>query len=252
MRARRAVFAGAPFRSRLRPRLPAQRKPKKIEMRGISKFSAKRQLERRKAPALDMKLEVAVLPVSDVERAKRFYGGLGWRLDADIDWGDGSRGVQFTPPGSPCSIHFGTGLTSATPGSDWPLPRRVRHRGSARRACRSRRRGQRAVPPRRPRRPRERPGSGPTQLRLVRLVLRSGRQRLVAAGDHRAVARARGRRHNVRFVNRTRGHAPTCGGRAWRAEKLTGQHDEGWPDWTPSTSSGSRPASSCRPEPGYA
>jgi catechol 2,3-dioxygenase-like lactoylglutathione lyase family enzyme len=65
----------------------------------------------------DMKLEVVVIPVSDVERAKRFYGGLGWRLDADFAVGDAFRVVQFTPPGSPCSIHFGTGVTSAAPGS---------------------------------------------------------------------------------------------------------------------------------------
>jgi catechol 2,3-dioxygenase-like lactoylglutathione lyase family enzyme len=64
-----------------------------------------------------LKLEVVVLPVSDVERAKRFYGGLGWRLDADFVVGDEFRVVQFTPPGSPCSIHFGTGVTSAVPGS---------------------------------------------------------------------------------------------------------------------------------------
>jgi catechol 2,3-dioxygenase-like lactoylglutathione lyase family enzyme len=65
------------------------------------------------AGTVDMKLEVAVLPVGDIDRAKRFYGGLGWRLDADFLRGDQSRIVQFTPPGSPCSIHFGTGLTSA-------------------------------------------------------------------------------------------------------------------------------------------
>ena len=70
-----------------------------------------------KARRVDMKLEAVVIPVSDVERAKRFYGGLGWRLDADFVVGDEFRGVQFTPPGSPCSIHFGTGLTSAAPGS---------------------------------------------------------------------------------------------------------------------------------------
>ena len=64
----------------------------------------------------DMKLEVVVIPVSDVGRAKRFYGDLGWRLDADFVVGDAFL-VQFTPPGSPCSIHFGTGLTSAVPGS---------------------------------------------------------------------------------------------------------------------------------------
>jgi catechol 2,3-dioxygenase-like lactoylglutathione lyase family enzyme len=65
----------------------------------------------------DMKLEVVVIPVSDVDRAKRFYSNLGWRLDADFVVGDAFRGVQFTPPGSPCSIHFGKGVTSAAPGS---------------------------------------------------------------------------------------------------------------------------------------
>jgi catechol 2,3-dioxygenase-like lactoylglutathione lyase family enzyme len=55
---------------------------------------------------VDMKLEVVVIPVSDIDRAKRFYAGLGWRLDADLMSGDGSRVVQLTPPGSPCSIHL--------------------------------------------------------------------------------------------------------------------------------------------------
>jgi catechol 2,3-dioxygenase-like lactoylglutathione lyase family enzyme len=64
-----------------------------------------------------MKLEAVVISVSDIERAKRFYGGLGWRLDADFAVGDAFRVLQFTPPGSPCSIHFGTGVTSAAPGS---------------------------------------------------------------------------------------------------------------------------------------
>jgi catechol 2,3-dioxygenase-like lactoylglutathione lyase family enzyme len=66
---------------------------------------------------IDMKLEVVVIPVSDVDRAKRFYAGLGWRLDADFAVGDAFRVVQLTPPGSPCSIHFGKGVTSAAPGS---------------------------------------------------------------------------------------------------------------------------------------
>ena len=70
-----------------------------------------------KVRPVDMKLEVVAIPVSDVERAKRFYGGLGWRLDADFIVGDTFRGVQFTPPGSPASIHFGKGVTSAVPGS---------------------------------------------------------------------------------------------------------------------------------------
>ena len=70
-----------------------------------------------KARAVDMKLEVVVIPVSDVERAKHFYAGLGWRLDADFAVGDTFRVVQFTPPGSPASIHFGKGVTTAPPGS---------------------------------------------------------------------------------------------------------------------------------------
>jgi catechol 2,3-dioxygenase-like lactoylglutathione lyase family enzyme len=65
----------------------------------------------------DMKLEVIVIPVSDVDRAKRFYGDLGWRLDADFAKGDDFRVVQLTPPGSNCSVIFGTGVTSAAPGS---------------------------------------------------------------------------------------------------------------------------------------
>jgi catechol 2,3-dioxygenase-like lactoylglutathione lyase family enzyme len=79
--------------------------------------SNERATQIRTAATLDMKLEVVVIPVSDVERAKRFYGGLEWRLDADFAVGDAFRIVQFTPPGSPCSIHFGKGVTSATPGS---------------------------------------------------------------------------------------------------------------------------------------
>lgn len=64
-----------------------------------------------------MKLEAVVIPVADVDRSLRFYTGLGWRLDADFIVGDAFRGVQVTPPGSPCSVHFGKGLTGATPGS---------------------------------------------------------------------------------------------------------------------------------------
>ena len=66
---------------------------------------------------MDMKLEVVVVPVSDVDRAKEFYERLGWRLDADVATGDDFRLIQFTPPGSGCSVQFGTGLTSAAPGS---------------------------------------------------------------------------------------------------------------------------------------
>src|SRR5262249_38488464 len=66
---------------------------------------------------MDMKLEVVVVPVSDVERAKEFYKRLGWREDIDFAGSDGYRIVQFTPPGSGCSIIFGKGVTSARPGS---------------------------------------------------------------------------------------------------------------------------------------
>jgi len=66
---------------------------------------------------VDLKLEVVVIPVSDVDRAKRFYESLGWRLDADFKAGEYWRVVQITPPGSPCSIHFGKGVTTAIPGS---------------------------------------------------------------------------------------------------------------------------------------
>ena len=66
---------------------------------------------------MDMKFEVAVIPVSDVDRAKEFYGTLGWRLDADFSFDNGFRVVQFTPPGSGCSVQFGTNMTSAAPGS---------------------------------------------------------------------------------------------------------------------------------------
>jgi len=70
-----------------------------------------------KVATVDMKLEVVVIPVSDVDRAKEFYGSVGWRLDADFRFDNGFRVVQFTPPGSGSSIQFGTKVTPAAPGS---------------------------------------------------------------------------------------------------------------------------------------
>jgi catechol 2,3-dioxygenase-like lactoylglutathione lyase family enzyme len=72
-----------------------------------------------------MKFEIVVIAVSDVDRAKDFYGGLGWRLDADYDNGNDFRVIQFTPPGSRCSVIFGKNVTAAAPGSaeglyHWP------------------------------------------------------------------------------------------------------------------------------------
>lgn len=69
------------------------------------------------ADVADLKLEVAVISVSDVDRSKRFYESLGWRNDADIVVGDAFRVVQFTPPGSACSVSFGKGVSTAPPGS---------------------------------------------------------------------------------------------------------------------------------------
>jgi catechol 2,3-dioxygenase-like lactoylglutathione lyase family enzyme len=68
-------------------------------------------------PTLEMKFEAVVIPVTDVDRAKAFYTKLGWRLDADFAFDNGFRVVQFTPPGSGCSVQFGAKITTATPGS---------------------------------------------------------------------------------------------------------------------------------------
>jgi catechol 2,3-dioxygenase-like lactoylglutathione lyase family enzyme len=66
---------------------------------------------------VELKLEAVVIPVADADRAKTFYGNLGWRLDADFAFDNGFRVIQFTPPGSPSSVQFGTNITSAAPGS---------------------------------------------------------------------------------------------------------------------------------------
>src|SRR5262245_56383000 len=79
--------------------------------------SAEKRTTTPNTATVDLKLEVVVIPVSDVDRAKRFYVGLGWRLDADFAFPNGFRVVQLTPPGSGCSIQFGTNITSAVPGS---------------------------------------------------------------------------------------------------------------------------------------
>lgn len=70
-----------------------------------------------KSRGVDLKIEVVVIPVSNVDRAKTFYAGLGWRLDADYASGDNYRVIQFTPPGSGCSVIFGKNVTAAVPGS---------------------------------------------------------------------------------------------------------------------------------------
>ncbi len=79
--------------------------------------AAEMRRERAVANPIDMKLEVVVIPVSDVDRAKRFYSDLGWRLDIDYTAGDDFRVIQFTPPGSECSVIFGKNVTTVAPGS---------------------------------------------------------------------------------------------------------------------------------------
>ena len=91
-----------------------------------------------KVGRVDMKLEVVILPVSDIDRAKAFYGNLGWRLDADFLFDNGFRIVQFTPHGSGCSIQFGTKVTSAEPGSAQSLYLIVSDIEAARKELRSR------------------------------------------------------------------------------------------------------------------
>ena len=83
----------------------------------VRSLDPKAQTVDQKVAAIDMKFEIVVIPVSDVDRAKEFYAKLGWRLDADFAHGDDWRAVQFTPPGSGCSIIFGKSVTPASPGS---------------------------------------------------------------------------------------------------------------------------------------
>jgi catechol 2,3-dioxygenase-like lactoylglutathione lyase family enzyme len=81
------------------------------------KYEVRSNARKASVAKIDMKLEAVVIPVSDVDRAKEFYGKLGWRFDADFPFDNGFRVVQFTPPGSGCSAQFGTNITSAAPGS---------------------------------------------------------------------------------------------------------------------------------------
>ena len=83
----------------------------------IAEMQREPTVETLRAGTIDMKLEVIIIPVSDVDRAKRFYGDLGWRLDLDYTAGDDFRVIQFTPPGSGCSVIFGKNVTAAAPGS---------------------------------------------------------------------------------------------------------------------------------------
>ncbi len=152
-------------------------------------------------PPADMKFEIVVIPVSNVDSAKEFYTKLGWRLDADYDNGKDFRVIQFTPPGSACSIIFGKNVTAAAPGSAQGMYLIVSDIEAARAELLLRGVevsevvhdaagvytgpdepylfGRLRVNGRDP---------GASQLPLVRVVPGSGRQRLAAPGDHGAAA----------------------------------------------------------------
>ena len=181
-----------------------------------------------------MKFEIVVIPVSDVDRAKEFYGRLGWRLDADYDNGDDFRVIQFTPPGSGCSVIFGKNVTAAAPGSAQGLYLIVSDIEAARDELVAH--GVDATEvfhdaggvyagtdqPYLLGDPRQRSGSRASQLPLVRLLQRSRRQRLAAAGDHDAVAWACRRQHDVRV-----GWRPVAGDAARRGRARAARGADG-------------------------
>ena len=140
---------------------------------------------------VDLKLEVVVIPVSDVDRAKRFYENLGWRVDADFTAGDNWRVVQMTPPGSPCSIHFGKGVTKAVPGSvQEPVSGGVRHRGGTRQSSSAvaPMSVRRSISPASAERACRAPSPNGRLLRDICHVQPSGRQQLSAPGDQDAAS----------------------------------------------------------------
>ena len=139
---------------------------------------------------MDYKLEVVVVPVSDVDRAKRFYGEqCGFNVDLD-DTNGGMRIVQLTPPGSACSVTIGTGITTSQPGSYQGLQLVVTDIEAASRRAHRAGRGCWADPPLRGRRVARGQGRA---VELVRELRRPRRERLAPAGDAEPVARTRGR-----------------------------------------------------------
>src|SRR5690349_1467318 len=107
---------GARHRATAPPRLTPPKDDSMSATPDTAAIPSKDATKDARATTVDMKLEVVAIPVSDVDRAKEFYGRLGWRLDADFTAG-GGRVVQFTPPGSQCSVHFGKHITGAPIGT---------------------------------------------------------------------------------------------------------------------------------------
>ena len=166
---------------------------------------------------IDMKLEVIVIPVSDAERAEQFYRKLGWRQDVTPP---GSGVFQFTPHGSACSVQFGKNLTSAAPGSVQRTYLIVSDIEAARNALVDAGIEVSEIFHFGPNGPVSGPDPERRHLPLARLVQRSRRQQLAAAGDHDASARAhRLGRDFVRLRKRSGKRASACRGRAWRARE---------------------------------
>ena len=195
------------------------------------------------ARTVDLKLEVVVIPVSDVDAAKAFYAGLGWRLDADFGFDNGFRVVQLTPPGSGCSVQFGTKITSAPPGTAQGLYLVVSDIEPAHdELARARRTDQRRVSPgcpgrpvptRRQRRSGRRTRAGPGELQLVCHLRRPRWQRMAAAGGHGPAAAAGIDATETVFASTAdladalRRAAAAHG----EHEQRTGEADANWPDW---------------------
>lgn len=184
-----------------------------------------------KPGSIDFKLEIVVVPVSDVDRAKAFYAKLGWRLDADFASDDGWRVIQVTPPGSNASVIFGRNVTAAAPGSAQGLYLIVSDVQTARDELVARGievgevfhgSGDTHTGPDEPYISGSRRVSGGScarQLSLLRLIPRSRRQWLAASGDHDAPARPCRGRHDIQIDRRSRRRAAPRGGRAWRARE---------------------------------
>ena len=183
---------------------------------------------------VDLKIEAIVIPVSDVDRSKSFYSSLGWRLDADFAVGDSFRVVQFTPPGSPASIHFGKGLTSAAPGSAQNIylivnDIEVAHTELVARGAKVSNVFHRAGPGQPPLSGRD--PAGRSYVSFASFSDPDGNSWLL----QEITARLPGRMNSAETAFASRADLAAALRRAAAAhgehEKLTGKHDENWPDW---------------------
>jgi catechol 2,3-dioxygenase-like lactoylglutathione lyase family enzyme len=196
--------------------------------------SDKTTIDGARTGGVEMKLEVVVIPVSDVDRAKRFYSSLGWRLDADFAAGDAFRVVQFTPPGSPCSIHFGRGVTSAAPGSAQGLYLVVSDIDAARAELLARglevgEIGHRNAPGEA-----RRSGLHPQRQSYASFASFSdpdGNSWLLQEVTRRLPGRVEEENAHFASANELAAALRRAAAAHGEHEKRTGQHDEDWPDW---------------------